>query len=123
MEFLSGGELFFHLNRRGVLRESEAKFYMSEMILGIEFLHSQNVIHRDLKPENILLSSQGHVVITDFGLAKDSVTDDNHSLRTLCGTSQYMAPEMILRTGYGKPADWWSFGALTYEMLGKLYNS
>ena len=69
-----------------------------------------------MKPENILLNKDGHVVITDFGLAKEAVGDDD-TCRTLCGTSEYMAPEMILRGGYGKPADWWSFGALTYEML------
>ena len=90
MDFLSGGELFFHLRSRGVLTEREARFYMAEMILGLEFLHSVHVVHRDLKPENILLSDTGHIIITDFGLAKETSSDDD-SLKTLCGTSEYMA--------------------------------
>jgi serine/threonine protein kinase len=71
MDFLSGGELFFHLKRRGLIMENEAKFYFSEMILAIEYLHSMGVIHRDLKPENVLLRAEGHVCLTDFGLAKE----------------------------------------------------
>jgi serine/threonine protein kinase len=78
-----------------------------------------NIIHRDLKPENVLLASDGHICITDFGLAKeigDPLVNPNET-RTLCGTSEYMAPEMLSRSGYGRPADWWSLGALFFEML------
>jgi serine/threonine protein kinase len=85
------------------------------MILAIEFLHQKNIIHRDLKPENVLLRQDAHVCITDFGLAKE-IGDGIHT-RTLCGTSEYMAPEMLTRNGYGKPVDWWALGALCYEML------
>lgn len=68
MDFLQGGELFFHLKKKGIILEKEVKFYVSELILGIDFLHQNHIIHRDLKPENILLRSDGHVTITDFGL-------------------------------------------------------
>ena len=95
MNFLSGGELFFHLKRRGLILEKEALFYLGEMVLAVEFLHSNHIIHRDLKPENILLSGQGHVSITDFGFAKETGGGENN--RTLCGTSEYMAPEMLVR--------------------------
>ena len=115
MDFLNGGELFFHLKRRGLIMEQEARFYLAEMILAIEFLHSNGVIHRDLKPENVLLNGDGHVVLTDFGLAKE--IGSSEKVRTLCGTSEYMAPEMLARNGYGKSVDWWSLGALFFEML------
>jgi tRNA A-37 threonylcarbamoyl transferase component Bud32 len=115
MDFLSGGELFLHLRRRGLILEHEVVFYLGEMILAIEFLHQKNIIHRDLKPENVLLRSDAHVCITDFGLAKE--IGDGVTTRTLCGTSEYMAPEMLTRTGYGKAVDWWALGALCYEML------
>ena len=116
MDFLSGGELFFHLKRRGLILEPEARLYLAEMILAIEFLHSMGVVHRDLKPENVLLRPDGHVCLTDFGLAKE-VGDDNSQVRTLCGTSEYMAPEMLLRKGYTKAVDWWALGALFFEIL------
>ena len=115
MDFLGGGELFFHLRRRGLIMEKEARIYFAEMVLAIEFLHDMGVVHRDLKPENVLLHSDGHICITDFGLAKE--VGDNTQVRTLCGTSEYMAPEMLLRNGYTKAVDWWSLGALFYEML------
>jgi len=115
MDFLGGGELFYHLKRRGLILEAEARIYLAEMVLAIEFLHSIGVVHRDLKPENVLLRPNGHICITDFGLAKE--VGDNTQVRTLCGTSEYMAPEMLLRNGYTKAVDWWSLGALFYEML------
>jgi serine/threonine protein kinase len=70
MDFLAGGELFFHLRRRGLIMEHEARFYFAEMVLAIEFLHNKGVIHRDLKPENVLLRADGHVCLTDFGLGE-----------------------------------------------------
>jgi serine/threonine protein kinase len=114
MEFLAGGELFYHLRKRGHILEAEMQVYAAEMVLAIEFLHSKQIVHRDLKPENILLKGDGHVCITDFGLAKE-IADG--TARTLCGTSEYMAPEMISRTGYSYAVDWWALGVLCYEML------
>ena len=83
MDFLAGGEFFFHLRRRGLILEKEIKFYLGEMVLALEFLHNLNIIHRDLKPENILLRADGHVCLTDFGLAKDFGSQEK--ARTFCG--------------------------------------
>ena len=123
MDFLSGGELFLRLGREGIFREKEAAFYLGEIVLALEHLHTHGVLHRDLKPENILLCADGHVCITDFGLAKDfsSNLDLLDSVgdfaKTVCGTCEYMAPEMVARKGYGKGADYWSLGCIAYEML------
>jgi serine/threonine protein kinase len=120
MDLCSGGELFLKLGREGIFRERTAAFYLAEITLALEHLHSINVLHRDLKPENILLGSDGHCRLTDFGLAKDftgSGADDNERARTLCGTCEYMAPEMVARKWYGKSADYWSLGCIAYEML------
>lgn len=119
LDFLAGGELFYHLRKRGMILERDAVFYFGEMILAIEYLHNMGIVHRDLKPENVLLRPNGHICITDFGLAKELA--DGALTRTVCGTSEYMAPEMLLRNGYGKAVDWWSLGALFYEVLvGKM---
>lgn len=115
MNLLNGGELFYHLRKRGLITQTQTKFYAGEIILAIEFLHSKEIVHRDLKPENILLDSYGHICVTDFGLAKE--IEFSTELRTLCGTSEYMAPEMLTRNGYGKAVDWWALGALCYEMM------
>ncbi|ETW07253.1 AGC protein kinase [Aphanomyces invadans] len=115
MEYQPGGELFSHLKKEGLLMEDKAKFYLAEMILALEHLHLQGIIHRDLKPENVLISAQGHVKLTDFGLAKQ--VNDGDELYTFCGTQEYMAPEMVLGNGYSSAVDWWSLGALAYEML------
>ncbi|EQC42387.1 AGC protein kinase [Saprolegnia diclina VS20] len=115
MEYQPGGELFSHLAKEGLLMEAKAKFYIAEMVLAIEHLHSKGIIHRDLKPENVLISAEGHVKLTDFGLAKQ--VNDGDEVFTFCGTQEYMAPEMILGNGYTQAVDWWSLGALAYEML------
>lgn len=121
MDFCAGGELFLKLGREGIFRERTAAFYLAEITLALEHLHSVNVLHRDLKPENILLNSDGHCVLTDFGLAKDFSGDgdgeEDGRARTLCGTMEYMAPEMVARQWYGKGADFWSLGCIAYEML------
>ncbi|KAL7509930.1 hypothetical protein ACHAXN_007187 [Cyclotella atomus] len=121
MDFCAGGELFLKLGREGIFRERTAAFYLAEITLALEHLHSVNVLHRDLKPENILLNSDGHCVLTDFGLAKDfsytNSENEDERARTLCGTMEYMAPEMVARKWYGKGADFWSLGCIAFEML------
>ncbi|KAH3891888.1 hypothetical protein DPMN_015998 [Dreissena polymorpha] len=116
LEYLPGGELFMQLEREGIFMEDTACFYLSEITLAIEHLHSHGIVYRDLKPENILLDLQGHVKLTDFGLCKESVLEGSVT-HTFCGTIEYMAPEILMRTGHGKAVDWWSLGALMYDML------
>ncbi|XP_023310898.1 ribosomal protein S6 kinase beta-1-like [Anoplophora glabripennis] len=116
LEYLSGGELFMHLEREGIFLEDTACFYLSEIILALEHLHGQGIIYRDLKPENILLDAQGHVKLTDFGLCKEHIREGILT-HTFCGTIEYMAPEILTRHGHGKEVDWWSLGALMYDML------
>ncbi|KHN81582.1 Ribosomal protein S6 kinase beta-1 [Toxocara canis] len=116
LEYLSGGELFMHLEREGIFMEDTAAFYLSEIVCSLEHLHRQGIIYRDLKPENILLDSRGHVKLTDFGLCKEAIEGDQKT-HTFCGTIEYMAPEILMRVGHGKAVDWWSLGALTFDML------
>jgi len=116
MTYLPGGELFDFLRSRGFFAEDVAAFYAAETTLALEHLHASGVIHRDLKPENLLLDLEGHVVVTDFGLAKMFESHDEVH-RTLCGTDAYMAPEMVARRSYGRAVDFWSLGVLIYEML------
>lgn len=116
LEYCPGGELFFHLSRAGRFSEGRCRFYSSEILLAIEYLHRLNIIYRDLKPENILLDSDGHVKLTDFGLSKEGI-QDNFSAKSMCGTPEYLAPEILNKAGHGKAVDWYSLGALMYEML------
>ncbi|OMJ21992.1 cAMP-dependent protein kinase catalytic subunit PRKX [Smittium culicis] len=113
MEFVPGGELFSHLRRAGRFPTDVARFYASEIVLAIEYLHKHNIIYRDMKPENLLLDREGHIKIADFGFAK-YVTDRTW---TLCGTPEYLAPEIIRGKGHGKPVDWWAIGILIFEMI------
>lgn len=116
MEYLSGGELFRLLDTEGYLKEEWAIFYIAEITLALGHLHSHGVIYRDLKPENIMLDKSGHIKLTDFGLSKERLFDSDLT-HTFCGTVDYMAPEVIARTGHNRAADWWSLGALTFDML------
>ncbi|XP_047141755.1 ribosomal protein S6 kinase beta-2 isoform X1 [Hydra vulgaris] len=116
LEYLMGGELFMHLDREGVFLEDTASFYLAEITLALEHLHSEGIIYRDLKPENILLDMKGHIKLTDFGLCKESIYDADMT-HTFCGTIEYMAPEILTRHGHGKAVDWWSLGTLLYDML------
>lgn len=127
MDFLAGGELFLRLGREGIFLEKTAAFYLGEIILALDHLHARGILHRDLKPENILLSSDGHICVTDFGLARDlsaetgfgnfQTEEDESRALTVCGTQEYMSPEMLSRTGYGRAADYWSLGCISFEML------
>jgi protein kinase A len=112
LDFVPGGEMFSHLAKVGRFTEKLSKFYCSQVILGIEYLHSLDIIHRDIKPENILIDFDGYIKISDFGFAKYVKT----RTYTLCGTPEYLAPEILEYKPYGKPVDWWSIGVLTYEM-------
>ncbi|TMW65732.1 hypothetical protein Poli38472_008374 [Pythium oligandrum] len=116
MPFVAGGELFHHLHKEGLLLEDAARFYAAEMVLALEHLHGHGIIHRDLKPENVLLDGDGHIRLTDFGLAKEMIDEDD-SATTMCGTHEYMPPEMIRGKAYNQAADWWALGALIYEMV------
>ncbi|GMH67511.1 hypothetical protein TrLO_g1651 [Triparma laevis f. longispina] len=114
MDLAPGGELFHHLSLQGLLLEKDAAFYIASITLALEFLHKKNIVHRDLKPENVLLSETGNVLLTDFGLASEY--NSSTPLLTVCGTNEYMAPEMLGRKGYERGVDWWSLGVLVFEM-------
>ena len=121
-EFMQGGDMFFHMHDGQIVifNNEKTKFYILELVLAIEFLHKNNMVYRDLKPENILLDSKGHVKLTDFGLSK-ILDEESDKAFTICGTPQYLAPEVLLKKGYDKAVDWWSLGCVMYEMLsGKL---
>ncbi|EFZ00459.1 serine/threonine protein kinase domain protein [Metarhizium robertsii] len=118
LEYGQGGELFTHLNTEKMFSETVAAFYMAEMLLAISHLHNNlGVVYRDLKPENCLLDADGHLLLTDFGLSKVAVEKSEDSCNSILGTVEYMAPEVILGKRYGKAVDWWSFGALGYDLM------
>ncbi|XP_025155740.1 ribosomal protein S6 kinase beta-2 [Harpegnathos saltator] len=116
LEYMCGGELFRHLIDEGIFLEDTACFYLCEIILALQHLHLQGIIYRDLKPENILLDAEGHIKLTDFGLCKEHIQEGTVT-HTFCGTIEYMAPEILTRSGHGKAVDWWSLGSLMYDML------
>jgi serum/glucocorticoid-regulated kinase 2 len=115
-EFMQGGELFFHLFREKRFKNEKARFYLTEIILAIETLHKNKMIYRDLKPENVLIDKEGHIRITDFGLSK-ILNKDKEKTFTICGTPQYLAPEILSCEGYDDSVDWWSLGCIMYKML------
>ncbi|KAF7726218.1 camp-dependent protein kinase catalytic subunit [Apophysomyces ossiformis] len=113
MDYVPGGELFTLLRKNKRFSEDLGRFYAAEVLLALAYLHSKDIVYRDLKPENLLLDAEGHIKIADFGFAKH-VPDVTW---TLCGTPDYLAPEIIQSKAYGKAADYWSLGVLIYEML------
>ncbi|KAK7287087.1 hypothetical protein RIF29_00119 [Crotalaria pallida] len=115
LDFVNGGHLFFQLYHQGLFREDLARIYAAEIVSAVSHLHSNGIMHRDLKPENILMDADGHVMLTDFGLAKRF--EESTRSNSMCGTLEYMAPEIILGKGHDKAADWWSVGILLFEML------
>ncbi|XP_058053798.1 microtubule-associated serine/threonine-protein kinase 2 [Anopheles bellator] len=131
MEYVEGGDCATLLKNIGPLPSDMARFYFAETVLAVEYLHSYGIVHRDLKPDNLLITALGHIKLTDFGLSKmglmslatnlyegylDSETRQ-FSDKQVFGTPEYIAPEVILRQGYGKPVDWWSMGIILYEFL------
>jgi len=113
LEFIAGGELFTYLRGVGRFEPPQACFYAAQITLIFEYLHSKNVVYRDLKPENLLINTDGFMKLTDFGFAK--IVDGR--TYTLCGTPEYLAPEILLNKGHGKAVDWWTLGILLYEMI------
>ncbi|KAI4094373.1 MAG: hypothetical protein LQ344_002273 [Seirophora lacunosa] len=114
--YMSGGELFWHLQKAGRFHEGRAKFYIAELILALQHLHKYDIVYRDLKPENILLDANGHIALCDFGLSKANLTKDD-TTNTFCGTTEYLAPEVLLdEQGYTTMVDFWSLGVLVFEM-------
>ncbi|XP_060038679.1 cAMP-dependent protein kinase catalytic subunit PRKX [Erinaceus europaeus] len=113
LELAPGGELFAHLRARGRLGGAAGQFFAAEVVSALAYLHSRAIVYRDLKPENVLLDRQGHVKLADFGFAK-KLSDRTW---TLCGTPEYLAPEIIQSKGHGKGVDWWALGILIFEML------
>lgn len=113
MEYVIGGELFTQIRNSGHFNNKVTRFYATEILLALAYLHSKDIVYRDLKPENILIDSKGHIKLTDFGFSKKIIG----RTWTLCGTAEYLAPELIQSKGHSKPVDWWAFGILIFEML------
>lgn len=118
LEYAQGGELFHHLALERMFTEEVAAFYMAEMILALEHLHQNvRVIYRDLKPENCLLDHEGHLLLTDFGLSKVALDEENERTNSVLGTIEYMAPEVIEGKAYDFSVDWWGLGAIGFDLL------
>jgi protein kinase A len=125
LDYVPGGELFSYLRKWRRFDEDMARFYAAEIVLVLEYLHEQQggIAYRDLKPENLLLDEEGHIKLVDFGFAKRLGNNDNDrdnkpvETYTLCGTPEYLAPEVIHNKGHTTAVDWWALGILIYEFL------
>uniref|UniRef100_A0A9J8D6A9 non-specific serine/threonine protein kinase n=1 Tax=Cyprinus carpio carpio TaxID=630221 RepID=A0A9J8D6A9_CYPCA len=131
MEYVEGGDCANLLKNMGPLPVDMSRMYFAETVLALEYLHNYGIVHRDLKPDNLLITSMGHIKLTDFGLSKIGLMNMTTNLyeehmekdtrefidKQVCGTPEYIAPEVILRQGYGKPVDWWAMGIILYEFL------
>lgn len=116
MEYVNGGELFYHLSKVRVFSEDRTRFYGAEIISALGYLHQNNIVYRDLKLENLLLDKEGHIKIADFGLCKEEMFY-GASTKTFCGTPEYLAPEVLEDNDYGRAVDWWGTGVVMYEMM------
>lgn len=112
--YVCGGELFSYLRSAGRFSAPASMFYAAEIVSALDYIHSLSIVYRDLKPENLLLDREGHLKITDFGFAKRITSDRTW---TLCGTPEYLAPEIIQSKGHNRAVDWWALGILIFEML------
>ncbi|XP_031752617.1 protein kinase C delta type-like [Xenopus tropicalis] len=115
LEYASGGSLYKMISRKGKLPMERVKFYTAEIVIGLQFLHSNGIVHCDLKPDNILVDMDGHIKICDFGLSAEGLFGEKMICR-LSGTPGYRAPEVLIMNDYNAGADWWSFGVIMYEM-------
>lgn len=115
LDYVDGGELYRLIQSMGKLPMSLAKFYTAQIALCFEYLHSKNFVYRDLKPENVLVHSSGYLKLSDFGFIK--LLENNDRTYTICGTPEYLAPEIITNKGHGKPVDWYTLGIFIYEMI------
>ena len=117
LEYCPGGDLGKVLEQEKRFDEARARIYLAEILLALEDLHKRDIIFRDLKPDNVVLDAQGHALLTDFGLSKTGIFKTEEDMTyTICGTPEYLAPEIVRGEGHGKAVDWWSLGALLYEM-------
>ena len=112
MDYCPGGDLLALIKKNGTFSEDPLRKYMAEIVLAIEALHRAEIIYRDLKPSNIIIDDQGHACLTDFGLSKEAAL--SHSF---CGSTAYLAPEMLWRRGHTKVLDWYLLGVVIYECL------
>lgn len=115
LDLMLGGDLRFHLERQGTMKEDVVRFYMAELALGLQYLHSKRIVHRDLKPDNVLLDEKGHAHLTDFNIAVHF--SERRALTSVAGSMAYMAPEVLTKRGYFASVDWWSLGVVMYELL------
>ncbi|KAK3807118.1 MAG: kinase-like domain-containing protein [Linnemannia elongata] len=115
LDLMLGGDLRFHLERAGPMKEEVVRFYVAELALALDALHSRRIIHRDLKPDNVLLDEHGHAHLTDFNIAV--YYNPTKPLVSIAGSMAYMAPEVLLRKGYFESVDWWSLGVVMFELL------
>ena len=116
-DYCPGGDLSQYLEIEGQFPEEKAKLFIQEILLALETLHEGNVIFRDLKPDNVIIDSEGHALLTDFGLSRENVRKSEFGAKSFCGSYAYLAPEMLKKQGHGKAVDWYLLGVILYEMV------